>query len=132
MEGKVHLEIKSHRMKTLFKYRLALLFITVMLICSCKRNDNKPQDDMVNGSEITDSTETTTNEDYNTDGTTVAPSASNTNSEETGTHTSGSGSADPSALGPVSKSGGTGSGTSEGALPGGKAGRTDSTNMNRK
>ncbi|MES2574424.1 MAG: hypothetical protein V4572_05750 [Bacteroidota bacterium] len=69
-------------MKTLLKTKIAFLMILGGLLFSCRGNDNNsPQHSPVNGSETaTDSSATTTTKDnFKTDGTTVAPAASNSN-----------------------------------------------------
>lgn len=75
-------------MKTHLKSKIAMLIISIGLF-SCKgTNQGNSQDRSVNGSEkTTDSTTTTTKDNFNTDGTTVAPGASKINSGTSGSGT---------------------------------------------
>jgi hypothetical protein len=115
-------------MKTHLKSKIALLLISGFLF-SCKGSDHR-NSNPANGSQMTsDSTNTTTKDNYNTDGTTVAPGASNTKSGSN----AGSNTVDPTTIGPAAtNSGTTGSGTTEGGVPRSNTVKTDSTNTNKK
>lgn len=110
-------------MKTLLKTKIVFLLIVGGVLFSCKNKDNEyPQDNPTNGSEIATDTTTTTQDNYNTDGTTVAPGQSNSNSGTDSTSTNSS--STPNSSGSTG-SGTNGSGTNGSGTSGSKGSGTN-------